>query len=153
VSSRKRQRPRRPDAPPGQPAGDQLAGSTVIWAGTVVVVTTAIALPRIQFLALAVGPAIDLILLPPLFRLIGRPYRSPGAPLWSACLAVVAMIPAIGTFHAPEVGLPFTAAAALPAMALGFLGWRRPLGRIGRYGVGVAVAALAISGAQFLLLR
>ena len=143
-------RRRAPDPPPVA-AAPQLAATTLVWAGTVVVVTTAIAFTRLQFLGLAVGPAIDLIVLPPAFRALGRPYRSPGAPLWSACMAVVAMVPAMSTFHDPAVGLPYTAAAALPAMALGFLGWRRPLGRIGRYGVGVAAFAIALSAAQFAI--
>jgi hypothetical protein len=111
-------------------------------AATILVLTTTAGLLVIGPVGIIAGPVVDRFgtqrFLPG--------YRSPGAPLWSAAIGGVAMIPAIASGgDAQSVAVLSALSAAMGAIILGVIALRTPLARLGAIGIGLGVAAAVVS--------
>ena len=120
---------------------------TLAIASAILVVTTTVALLVIGPFGIIAGPVVDRFGTPRI--LSRRGYKSPGAPLWSAAIGGVAMIPAIASgadsADARGVAVLSALAAALGAIILGVAALRTPLARLGAIGIGLGVAAAVVA--------
>jgi hypothetical protein len=119
---------------------------TLGYAVSILVVTTALGL-SVGPLGLILGPLIDYFLTPRI--LARRGYKSPGAPLWSASIGAVAIIPALRSGNIDEAVRDFQFATALAAsfgaLLLGVVALRTPLAKLGAIGIGLAFAATVVA--------
>jgi hypothetical protein len=118
---------------------------TLAIASAILVITTTIGLLAIGPVGIIAGPVIDRFGTPRL--LARRGYTSPGAPLWSAAIGGVAMIPAIASGGAGGHSIAVLSAlsAAMGAVILGAIALRTPLAKLGAIGIGLGVAAAVVS--------
>jgi hypothetical protein len=120
---------------------------TLAMASAILVITTTIGLLVIGPVGIVAGPVIDRFGTPRI--LSRRKYKSPGAPLWSAAIGGVAMIPAIAagsdTANARDVAVLSAISAAMGAIILGIIALRTPLAKLGAIGIGLGVAAVVVS--------
>jgi hypothetical protein len=120
---------------------------TLAMASAILVITTTIGLLVIGPVGIVAGPVIDRFGTPRI--LSRRKYKSPGAPLWSAAIGGVAMIPAIAagsdTATARDVAVLSAISAAMGAIILGIIALRTPLAKLGAIGIGLGVAAVVVS--------
>jgi hypothetical protein len=126
---------------------EDLDRRTLAMASAILVITTTIGLLVIGPVGIIAGPVIDRFGTPRI--LSRRKYQSPGAPLWSAAIGGVAMIPAIaagsGTANARDVAVLSAVSAAIGAIILGVIALRTPLAKLGAIGIGLGVAAVIVS--------
>jgi hypothetical protein len=120
---------------------------TLAMASAILVVTTTIGLLVIGPVGIIAGPVIDRFGTPRI--LSRRNYKSPGAPLWSAAIGGVAMIPAIASgsnsASARDIAVLSAVSAAIGAIILGIIALRTPLARLGAIGIGLGIAAIVVA--------
>ena len=120
---------------------------TLAMASAILVVTTTFGLLAAGPLGVLLGPLIDHFLTPRI--LASRKYKSPGAPLWSAAIGAVAMLPALRSGSSSEDVRNFFApraiGAAFGAIILGVIALRTPLAKLGAIGIGLGFAAGAVT--------
>ncbi len=125
----------------------ELDRRTLAMASAILVVTTMAGLLAVGPVGILIGPLIDRFVTPRL--LARREYKSPGAPLWSAAIGGVALIPALAAgSDVPEtrdVAVLSALSAALGAAILGVLALRTPLAKLGAIGIGLAFAAAVVA--------
>lgn len=120
---------------------------TLAIASSVLVMVTALGLFAIGPAGIIAGPVVDRFATQRL--LAKRGYKSPGAPLWSAAIGGIAMIPALAAGSedpgARDIALLSALSAALGAIVLGLLALRSPLAKLGAIGIGLGFAAAVVS--------
>ena len=120
---------------------------TLAIASSILVITTTIGLLAIGPVGIIAGPVIDRFATPRF--LASRNYKSPGAPLWSAAIGGIAMIPAIAAGSAiagdRDIAVLSALSAALGAVILGVIALRTPLAKLGAIGIGLGFAAAVVA--------
>jgi hypothetical protein len=120
---------------------------TLAMASAILVITTTIGLFAAGPFGILLGPLVDNFLTPRV--LASRKYKSPGAPLWSAAVGAVAMLPAIRSGSSAEdvrnFFVPRAIGAAFGAVILGVIALRTPLAKLGAIGIGLGVAAAVVT--------
>jgi hypothetical protein len=120
---------------------------TLAIASAILVIATTFGLLTIGPVGIIAGPVIDRFATPRM--LSRRGYKSPGAPLWSAAIGGVAMIPAIAagssSANARDIAVLSAISAALGAIILGVIALRTPLARLGAIGIGLGIAAIVVA--------
>jgi len=126
---------------------DDIDRRTLAIASSILVITTTMGLLVIGPVGIMVGPVLDRFVTPRL--LASRNYKSPGAPLWSAAIGGIAMIPAIAAgSDVPsdrDIAVLSALSAALGAVILGAIALRTPLAKLGAIGIGLGVAAAVVA--------
>ena len=87
---------------------------TMLAAGTLCALVSLAGIIALSSPGIVLGPVIDRFISPRLFAAMGRSYTSPGAPLWAASFAGLALIAAtaVSPKH-PAAGLQLTLFSAL----------------------------------------
>ncbi len=120
---------------------------TLAMASAILVITTTAGLLLVGPVGILIGPVIDRFATPRI--LARRNYKSPGAPLWSAAIGGIALIPALaaGSEIANDRAIAVLSAlsAALGAVILGILALRTPLAKLGAIGIGLGFAAAVVA--------
>jgi len=126
---------------------EDLDRRTLAIASAILVITTMAGLLAVGPVGIIIGPLIDRFVTPRL--LARRNYKSPGAPLWSAAIGGIAMIPALASgsdvADTRDVAVLSALSAALGAVILGILALRTPLAKLGAIGIGLGFAAAVVA--------
>ncbi len=120
---------------------------TVAVAAAILIVTTTFGMLLLGPPGLVLGPLVDRFATTRL--LASRGYASPGAPLWSAVIGGVALLPAMAVSNAEaatrDQAVYFAVMAAFGAVILGLIGLRSPHARLGAIGIGLGIAAAVVA--------
>jgi hypothetical protein len=126
---------------------EDLDRRTLAIASAILVITTMAGLLAVGPVGIIIGPVVDRFATPRL--LARRNYKSPGAPLWSAAIGGIAMIPALAAGSdvpgTRDVAVLSALSAALGAVILGILALRTPLAKLGAIGIGLGFAAAVVA--------
>jgi hypothetical protein len=126
---------------------EELDRRTLAMASAILIITTTAGLLTVGPVGIIIGPVVDRFVTPRI--LSRRNYRSPGAPLWSAAIGGIALIPAIASgadvAADRDIAVLSAVSAALGAIILGLIALRTPLAKLGAIGIGLGVAAAAVA--------